>query len=296
MNRITNITNTNFTVAMNRNIKYIVIHYVGAVSSAQANGDYFKDAYRGASAHYFIDENDCVQVVDDEDTSWHCGTTGAYKHPYCRNTNSIGIEMCCKNNGNWYFEQATIDNTIELVKELMAKYNIPVENVIRHYDVTGKICPQPYVINEQAWNDFKAKLGQTQEQPTQQFQPYKVQVTVNGLRRREQPNTNSNVLGNYNIGDVVNIMDQVDNWGNDSNGAWICLDYTKSYIAVVQPQNKWYALYKTNATINVRSGAGLNYTVLKLYKQGQEFNICEENNGWGHTPSGWVKLSFCTKI
>lgn len=158
MNRVIDLTNINRDISNNRNIQYIVMHYVGAVSNAKNNGTYFRNAYRGASAHYFIDENDCVQVVEDKNISWHCGTNGQYKHPFCRNSNSIGIEMCCKNNGDWYFEDATISNTIELVKELMQKYNIPIENVIRHYDVTGKICPQPYVKNESDWYNFKSKL------------------------------------------------------------------------------------------------------------------------------------------
>jgi len=157
MNRLTNLTNINCDIVNNRTIKYIVIHYVGAVNTAINNGNYFKSVYRRASAHYFVDEYDCVQVVEDKNVSWHSGAL-IYKHKECRNTNSIGIEMCCKNNGNWYFEQATVDNTIELVKELMSKYNIPVENVIRHFDVTGKSCPRPYVENEQLWIDFKNRL------------------------------------------------------------------------------------------------------------------------------------------
>lgn len=158
MNRIIDLTDVNRDITNNKRNEYIVIHYVGAVSTARNNGSYFRNTYRGASANYFIDENDCVQVVEDKNISWHCGTTGRYKHPFCRNSNSIGIEMCCKNNSDWYFEEATINNTIELVKELMHKYNIPITNVIRHYDVTGKICPQPFVKDENAWYRFKSKL------------------------------------------------------------------------------------------------------------------------------------------
>lgn len=143
-----------------RNTKpsYIVIHYVGAVSTAKNNANYFYSTYRGASANYFVDETSIWQVVDDLDSAWHCGTTGTYYHPTCRNSNSIGIEMCCKNNGSWYFEDATVNNTIELTKYLMDKYNIPVSNVIRHYDVTHKVCPEPYVRDTAAWNNFKSRL------------------------------------------------------------------------------------------------------------------------------------------
>lgn len=125
-------------------IKYLVIHYVGAVSSAANNANYFYNTYRGASAHYFVDETSIWQVVEENDTAWHCGTTGKY-YNNCRNSNSIGIEMCCKNNGQWYFEPATVNNTIELAKQICARYGIDRNHVIRHYDVTRKTCPEPYV-------------------------------------------------------------------------------------------------------------------------------------------------------
>ena len=68
-----NITNRNYTKGNNRKIEYIVIHYVGAVSSAKNNTIYFKNEYRGASAHYFVDDNSIWQCVLDKDVAWHCG-------------------------------------------------------------------------------------------------------------------------------------------------------------------------------------------------------------------------------
>jgi N-acetylmuramoyl-L-alanine amidase CwlA len=62
-----NITNTNRTVRNGRKIEYIVIHYVGAVSTAKNNTIYFKDAYRGASAHYFVDDSSIWQCVEEKD-------------------------------------------------------------------------------------------------------------------------------------------------------------------------------------------------------------------------------------
>lgn len=157
------LTNVNRTVKNNREIKYIVVHYVGAVSTAYNNAKYFENANRQASAHYFVDDNDIYRVVKDEDVAWHCGTKGKY-YSECRNSNSIGIEMCCYNNNGTLDISENIENrTIELVKELMAKYNIPAENVIRHYDVTHKICPAPFVNDESRWTNFKNKLVETTE-------------------------------------------------------------------------------------------------------------------------------------
>ena len=157
------LTKVNFNDKNNtKRIKYIVIHYVGATGGALDNCNYFYDKYRGVSAHYFVGHKGEVwQCVDDADVAWHCGTTGKYKHKYCRNSNSIGIEMCVRKDskGNWYFEEATVKSTIELTKMLMKKYGIKIENVIRHYDVTGKTCPEPFVRNSAAWLSFKNSLA-----------------------------------------------------------------------------------------------------------------------------------------
>lgn len=153
-----NLTTRNYNRANNRSIKYIVIHYTGNNGdTAKGNTNYFKSEYRCASAHYFVDENSIWQCVEDKNIAWHCGAK-KYIHQYCRNQNSIGIEMCSRKDFNYYFKGETIKNTIELVKYLMQKYNIPIENIIRHYDVTGKVCPEPFVRDTNAWNDFKNRL------------------------------------------------------------------------------------------------------------------------------------------
>lgn len=160
MEIVKNITNRNRTVSNGRAIKYIVIHFVGAVSSAKANSNYFKSTYRASSAHYFVDDTTIYQVVEDKDIAWHCGAK-VYRHRSCRNSNSIGIEMCCfKNGGKVDISENVVNRTIELTKELMKKYNIQASNVIRHYDVTGKDCPEPFVSNPARWNNFKSQLGQ----------------------------------------------------------------------------------------------------------------------------------------
>jgi glucan-binding YG repeat protein len=149
-------------------IKYIVIHYVGALGGAEANCKYYASQYIGASAHYYVGfSGEIWQSVEDKNIAWHCGTKNGYKHPDCRNANSIGIELCVRNKGSqadtsrdWYFEDATVQTAIALTKELMEKYNVPADHVIRHHDVTGKICPNPFVYNhtQHTWEAFKAAL------------------------------------------------------------------------------------------------------------------------------------------
>ena len=148
-------------------IKYIVIHYVGALGGAEANCKYYASQYIGASAHYFVGfSGEIWQSVEDKNIAWHCGAK-TYKHPECRNSNSLGIELCVRNKGvqsdtsrDWYFEDATVREAQKLTKMLIEKYGVPKDHVIRHYDVTGKICPNPYVYNytRHTWDAFKAAL------------------------------------------------------------------------------------------------------------------------------------------
>lgn len=230
-----NFNNTNNT----SRIKYIVIHYVGALGGAEANCNYYKSVNRGASAHYFVGfEGEVWQCVEDADVAWHCGAK-SYKHSSCRNSNSIGIEMCVRKRStasmssadkDWYFEAATVNSTIELVKELMAKYNIPASNVIRHYDVTGKVCPAPYVHDEKAWNEFKNRL--TGEAPAKEITsnnnfptcPFTVKVIIDDLNYRKAPSMQGAVVGQTGKG-TFTIVEVSNGWGRlKSNVCWIYLE------------------------------------------------------------------------
>ena len=150
----------NYTAKRTGAIRYLVVHYTGAPGTARNNGAYFASRGDiGASAHYFVDAQDIVQSVPDSGRAWHCGAA-VYKHPECRNDNSIGVELCCDQDaaGRWRFDPATVDNAVLLIRALMAQYNIDIDHVVRHYDVTGKICPEPYVRDASAWAEFKERL------------------------------------------------------------------------------------------------------------------------------------------
>nr|DAY60623.1 MAG TPA: N acetylmuramidase [Caudoviricetes sp.] len=163
----------------NKDIKFIILHYVGAVSTAKNNADYFFSKYRGASAHYFIDNKEIWQVVEDNDAAWAIGANKYYTE--ARNSNSISVEMCCytMKNGNINVAKEVEEKAVELVKMLMKKYNINVDHVIRHYDATRKNCPAPFVSDTERWNDFKNKLqGQSTntEETTSNYTEYEKRV------------------------------------------------------------------------------------------------------------------------
>lgn len=147
-------------------IRYIVIHYTGSLGTAKEQCQYLAGGNRNRSSHYFVGyEGEIWQSVEDENIAWHCGAK-LYKHSECRNANSIGIELCVRKKDHshisaedrdWYFEDATVEAAVELTRYLMRKYNVPVSNILRHYDVTGKVCPAPYVHNttRHTWEEFK---------------------------------------------------------------------------------------------------------------------------------------------
>lgn len=155
---------SNYTKGRTQRIQYIVMHYTGNINdTAKANCVYFSEPERNASAHYFIDAGGVIQSVKDGDTAWHCGAK-KYNHPYCRNGNSIGIEMCTGwIEGKYVIDDKTADNAVKLVRELMERYGVPEGNILRHYDVTGKRCPAPWVNEPDKWEKFKRRLKGMEE-------------------------------------------------------------------------------------------------------------------------------------
>lgn len=150
---------TNYTVGRSKKIDRVVLHYTGADGSAVENGNYFAGARRNASAHYFVDETRAVASVAEKDTAWHAGN-------WEMNCRSVGVEMCCKKDskGKWYVPDAVLQNTVELVQDIMQRYGIGVDGVVRHYDVTKKKCPAPMVENSVLWENFKKRLEEQREQ------------------------------------------------------------------------------------------------------------------------------------
>lgn len=219
------LTKTNYRRGSNKPNKYIVIHYVGSTGGAEDNCRYFQSVYRGASAHYFVGHSGEIwQSVEDKDIAWHCGAA-QYKHPNCRNTNSIAIELCCKKklNGSWYFEEETVKAAIELTKALMAKYNIPIGNVLRHYDVTGKLCPEPFVRDTNAWNSFKASLAANITTTG-----YRVKITADSLNVRKGAGVGYGIATVVKKNEVYTIVEEYKGWGKlKSKAGWISLKYTK---------------------------------------------------------------------
>ena len=154
---------SNYRAGRTQPVRYIVMHYTANNGdTARNNCDYYhRVGGLQASAHYFCDEYGAMQSVREGDTAWHCGAR-AYWHPECRNGNSIGIEMCSRKraDGSYYIKPETVANAAALAREIMQRYGIDTEHVVRHYDVTGKHCPMPWVDDPAQWAAFLTMLKQ----------------------------------------------------------------------------------------------------------------------------------------
>jgi len=138
-----------------QSVKQIVVHWVGnSGSTAIANRNYFeslKDKHIYASSHYVVGLNgEIIKCIPEDEVAYHAGNRTV-------NRNSIGIENC---HPDWdgKFNENTYNSLVELCVDICKRYNLGIDNIIRHYDVTHKICPAPFVNNEARWNDFKSRL------------------------------------------------------------------------------------------------------------------------------------------
>lgn len=132
-------------------VRGIVIHYTANPgTTAEQNRSYFeslKDSKETkVSSHFVIGmEGEIIQCIPSSEISYASNE---------RNNDTLSIE-CCHKGKDGKFTQATYDSLVEFTAWLCGKFNVPVENVIRHYDVTGKKCPLYYVENEDEWKQFK---------------------------------------------------------------------------------------------------------------------------------------------
>ena len=131
-------------------VKGIVIHYTANPgTSAQDNRDYFeglKDSHvTKASSHFIIGlDGEIIQCIPCNEWSYASNE---------RNQDTISIE-CCISDESGKFAQPTYDSLVELVSWLCFRYELTEEDLLRHYDITGKNCPKYYVEHEDAWESF----------------------------------------------------------------------------------------------------------------------------------------------
>lgn len=166
------------TRTSNRRIEYLAIHYTAGSNSRQgrALGAYDTFMKGGASADYCVDDKDIVQLTPDP-RSCYCWAVGDKRYQNhggklygkATNRNTLSIEVCstCQpatsqavryaNHSGWKFTDAALANAVRLAKVLMQVYDIPLDHVVRHYDISGKLCPGIVGWNDEPVCDINGK-------------------------------------------------------------------------------------------------------------------------------------------
>ena len=134
----------------------VVIHYVGNPgTSAAANRSYFENLAvtheTSVSSHFLVGlEGEILQCVPLSEISY-CSNE--------RNYDTIAIEVCHPDETG-EFSPESLESAERLTAWLCAVFDLGADQVIRHYDVTGKICPKYYVEHEEAWGDLLAGVAE----------------------------------------------------------------------------------------------------------------------------------------
>lgn len=135
-----------------RTIDGVVLHYVGNPgTTARANRNYFQSLAAGeeevyASAHFVVGlEGEVIQCVPLGEIAYASNS---------RNADTVSVEVCHPDETG-EFSAVSYEKAVELTAWLCREFDLdPATDVIRHYDVAGKICPRYYVENPAAWEAF----------------------------------------------------------------------------------------------------------------------------------------------
>ena len=170
-------------------IDWIVVHYAG-IAGAQGRASMVANSLcrasksdcetklrRTASTHYIVGDDAIYQLVRDKHRAWHCGGYSTSNKCAACNNNSLGVDLVehkrnpqssSVNDADWYFSHKVLVDGAQLVAMLADMYGIPNTHIVRHFDVTGKQCPRPFVgadmneitceAHELGWIVFKERV------------------------------------------------------------------------------------------------------------------------------------------
>lgn len=144
-----------------REVDGVVVHYTANPGTdALANRNYFNNLPKAnrtrtnpvyASSHFVVGlKGQIVQCIPLDEMAYASND---------RNTDTIAVE-CCHLDKTGKFNQATYGALVDLLVYLCVRFDLDVDDVIRHYDVTGKACPRYYVENEDEWEKLKETVQQ----------------------------------------------------------------------------------------------------------------------------------------
>lgn len=146
-------------------VNKIIMHYTANKGgTAKNHRNYFNNLRdRYASAHIFVDDTEALCIVPLNEVAYQANDVQRYVNgsPYRgvpallsnANFKAVGVEMCLDKKGN--ITAATFNRSVDVAVELCKKFKLSANDIVRHYDVTGKNCPAPWVNNPSEFTRFK---------------------------------------------------------------------------------------------------------------------------------------------
>ena len=262
-----------------RQLKGIIAHWTanpGWGANAMANRNYFNTTTRYASAHYIVDDQSIVQCMPDYEVAFHVGAR-TYKplgeqmreNNLTPNYFTIGFEMCVNADGNW---EQTYLNSVDLARYLLNKYNFTINDLYRHYDITGKLCPR-MMIEEKDWQKFKqdvnAGLNFQIKHPIKQ-----AVINTRELNVRNGPSVRYNIVNVLYQDEPIEVFEQVGNWYRIGDDEWV----HKHYVIITFTQKE--GIVEDPTGLNVRSGPGMQFPVSEVLPDGSAVVIEDQKGNW----------------
>lgn len=137
-------------------VKYFGVSLIESNKRKEADG---KKA-TCSSAHIFIDTKDAICIIPLDEMAYHSNDgsfRGIKELKPNANELSIGVEMCVEEDGT--ISPITIKNTVQIIAELCKTYKLDENDIVRHYDVTKKNCPMPFIKDPTKFDTFKNEVG-----------------------------------------------------------------------------------------------------------------------------------------
>jgi N-acetylmuramoyl-L-alanine amidase CwlA len=265
----------------------IVVHETANPGATDENHyRYFNEAYRGASAHAFVDWDSITQTIPWDEIAWHAGKTANSKY--------LGIELCRPKThdvdkfnevwkrGAWLFAYLYL-NILKIPK-------VTEENLLTHMEVskrwgeTTHVDPVGYFkeygkTKEDFMKDIQGEIDRMLGIIPEPVVVRKGIVTASVLNSREKPSLNAKINGGLGKGIMVNIYDEKDGWYliNVLNPRWVF----GKYIAVQGPVRM--PIYKGTvavAVLNCRDNPSMEGKINGKLPRGAKIDIYQEKDGW----------------
>ena len=203
-------------------VKGIVMHWTADPGATDEREIQFFDGSDGgggryASAHFFVDRDSATCDIPLNEVAYHANekpckiaklaATTSYYHNGGANLTTIGVEMCVEPDGTIHAD--TIARAVLVVSDLCKMFNLTANDIYRHFDITGKNCPAPWVTDASKFADFKKSVDAVLNPPKPAVvaaDRQLLEVLVDSLYTYKSPNWNDKTGPVVNKGDVFTIQ------------------------------------------------------------------------------------------